>query len=171
LLLVGAVAGAVAQQSSQSRAQAIAAAFTKHKQVVKETHGVRREKYKDVQSKPTIRPNVSDYSGVYEIDDLSYVLNLQVGHDGTVRGSGTDGDRKSGTFELRNATIDGAVLTATKVYSDGTAATFEGAFLTRTDRDSPTNPSVTLFGLGVVLAAPVELGGNTYDKLFYRLKP
>ena len=40
----------------------------------------------------------------------------------------------------------------------------------RTDRNSPTDPGVTIFGLGVVLTTPFEVNGLTYDKLFYQLK-
>jgi len=47
---------------------------------------------------------------------------------------------------------------------------FEGVFMTRTERDSPTDPGMTTFGLGVVLATPREFAGNTYDRLFYQLK-
>ena len=65
---------------------------------------------------------------------------------------------------------DGALLTATKVYSDGAREKFEGSFLNRTDRNSPTDPGVTIFGLGVVLTTPFEVNGLTYDKLFYQLK-
>jgi len=36
--------------------------------------------------------------------------------------------------------------------------------------DSPTDPGVTIFGLGVVLNMPFETNGNTYEKLFYGLK-
>ena len=58
----------------------------------------------------------------------------------------------------------------TKVYSDGAREKFEGSFLNRTDRNSPTDPGVTIFGLGVVLTTPFEVNGLTYDKLFYQLK-
>ena len=51
-----------------------------------------------------------------------------------------------------------------------TTEKFEGVFLNRTDRNSPTDPGVTTFGLGVVLNAPFETNGLTYEKLFYGLK-
>jgi len=144
---------ATLQLSSQSTAQEIAASFSKHKQVVKAKHGVRVDKYKDVQSEPTVRQNLSDYSGVYE-SDLGDVITVEVAGDGRVRAT-------SNNIELENARIEHGVLTA-----DG----FVGAFLTRTDRDSPTDPGTVTHGLGVILTEPVEVGGNTYDKLFYQLK-
>jgi len=155
------------QLTSQTKAREIAAAFTKNKHVVKEKFGVRTEKYKDVRSEPAVKSNVSEYSGVYEVPDLGYVITVQVGSDGRIQASGSENSR---TFKLESARIDGALLTATKVYSDGTRERFEGSFLNRTDRNSPTDPGVTIFGLGVLLTTPFEINGLTYDKLFYQLK-
>jgi len=140
--------------SSQSTAQQIAASFTKHKEVVKEKRGVRTEKYKDVQSEPTIRQDVKDYAGVYEVDGLEYVIAIEVANDGRVRAT-------SNGRELTNARIEAGLLTA-----DG----FVGAFLTRTDRDRPSDPGTVSYGLGLLLDTPVEFAGNTFDKLFYHLK-
>src|SRR5262249_8344038 len=154
---------------SQSRAQEIATAFTKHKYVVKDTHGVRREKYKDVRSEPTVRQNVRDYAGVYGVAELGYRLVLHVDEHGAVRGSGADGDAEGRRFELENAQIQGALLTGSRAFRDGTTERFEAVFLTRIDRNSPTDPGTTMYGLGVLLPTPVELDGNTYDKLFYQL--
>jgi hypothetical protein len=80
------------------------------------------------------------------------------------------GSERGRTFTLENAKIDGALLTASKVYQDGATEKFEGVFLNRTDRNSPTDPGVTIFGLGVVLSTPFETNGLTYEKLFYGLK-
>ena len=168
VLLIACGVGAVSQQlSAQTRAQELAAAFNKQKHVVKEKFGVKREKYKDVRSEPAVKPDIADYSGVYEVTDLGYVINLQVGSDGRIQANGSD---KGRTFSLENAKIDGALLTASKVYQDGTTEKFEGVFLNRTDRNSPTDPGVTMFGLGVVLSTPFEANGLTYEKLFYGLK-
>ena len=73
-------------------------------------------------------------------------------------------------LRLENAKIEGALLTATKVYQDGRTEKFEGVFLNRTDRNSPTDKGVTMFGLGVLLNTPVQIDGNTYEKLFYQMK-
>lgn len=140
--------------SSQSTAQQIAGSFTKHKEVVKEKRGVRTEKYKDVQSEPTLRRDLQGYAGVYEVEELEYVIIVEVTDDSSVRAT-------SNGRELKNARIEGGVLKA-----EG----FEGAFLTRTDRDSPNDPGTVSYGLGVLLDTPVASGGNTYDKLFYQLR-
>ncbi len=171
VLVLACAVNVLSQQiSSQSRAQTLAAAFNKQKHVVKEKYGVRTEKYKDVRSEPAIKQSIADYSGVYEVADLGFLINVQVGRDGTVKANGYEKSPQSRMFTLENARLEGALLTASKVYQDGTSEKFEGVFLNRTDRNSPTDPGVTTFGLGVVLSAPFELNGLTYEKLFYQLK-
>lgn len=168
VLLIACGVGAVAQQiSAQTRAQELATAFNKQKHVVKEKYGVRREKYKDVRSEPAVKQNIADYSGVYEVSELGYMIKIQAGSNGSVQAVGNE---KGRTFRLENARIDGALLTGSKVYQDGTTEKFEGVFLNRTDRNSPTDPGVTIFGLGVVLKTPFETNGLAYEKLFYGLK-
>ena len=158
------------QVSSQSRAQQLAAAFTKHKHVVAEKRGGRKEKYKDVRSEPVVKQDITEYSGVYQVVDFGDVIHLRIGSDGRIQADGHDSDRPSRTFVLENAKITGAVLTAIKVYRDGTTEPFEGVFMTRTERAAPTDPGITTFGLGVVLTTPRAFAGNTYERLFYQLK-
>ena len=158
------------QLSTQSRAQQIAAAFTKQKHVVAEKHGVRKEKYKDVRSEPVVKQDITAYSGLYQVADLGDVIDLRIGRDGSIQATGHDTNEPSRTFVLQNGTIAAAVLTATKVYRDGATERFEGVFMTRTERNAPTDPGTTTFGLGILLATPREFGGNTYDKLFYQLQ-
>ncbi len=169
-LLIGSCVGAVAQQPySQTRAQAMAATFNKHKSVVKEKYGVRTAKYKDVWAEPVVKQNAGDYTGVYEVGGLGFLINIQVSNDGSIQANGYEQGR-SRAFKLQNAKIEGALLTASKVYQDGTTDRFEGVFLNRTERNSPTAPAVTTFGLGVWLNKPVEIDGTTYQRMFYELK-
>jgi hypothetical protein len=170
LLAAGPAIAAPQQSSSQSRAQQVAAAFSKHKHVVAEKHGVRKEKYKDVRSEPIVKQDIAEYSGVYEVADLGDVIDLRIGSDGRIQADGHDADQPSCTFVLENGKIEGAVLTAIKVYRDGETEPFEGVFMTRTERNSPNDPGITTSGLGVLLATPREFTGNTYEKLFYQLK-
>lgn len=169
-LLIGSCVSAVAQQpDSQTKAQAIAATFNKHKNVVKEKRGVRMEKYKDVRAEPLVKQNPSEYSGVYEVADLGFLISIQVSNDNSIQAIGYEQGR-SRPFKLENARIEGALLSASKVYEDGTTESFEGVFLNRTERSSPTAPAVTTFGLGVTLNTPVEVNGITYERMFYQLK-
>lgn len=169
--LLAATPGIVASQeiTAPSRAQDVAAAFSKHKHLVKEKRGVRREQYVDVRSEPLVAHTSAEYSGVYQVVGLGDVIHLQIGSDGTIQAAGHDSE-PSRSFVLANARIEGAVLTATKVFRDGAAEPFEGVFMTRTERRSPTDPGKSSLGLGVVLHTPREVAGNTYDKLFYQLQ-
>jgi hypothetical protein len=160
-------------QSAQTRTQAIAASFSKKKHVVKEKRGVRVEKYKRVESEPVVKANPQDYSGTYEVPDMGFAVQLRVERNGSVQGTGyepTGPDlsvRRS--FTLRNGKIDGALLTATQVFANGTQDRFEGVFMNRTLFESPTDKGVTVFGLGVV-GKEITVAGNTVNKFFYELK-
>ena len=122
------------QRNTQSRTQEIVAAFNKQKHEVVEVYGVKKEKYKRVVSEPAIRQNISDYSGVYEVSEMGYLINIQVGSDGNVKATGSEpakGDtHQRRSFRLEDARITRAMLTATKVYDDGATEKFEGVFIT-----------------------------------------
>jgi hypothetical protein len=152
----------------QSRTRAIAASFTKFKNVSKEKRGVKKTKYLRVESEPVVKANPADYSGVYEVPGMGFGLNLSVDRNGVVTGSGYEplNENVRRSFTLRNGRTQGALLTATKVYAGGDSERLEGAFINRTSFDSPTATGVTVFGLGTV-GKPVEVSGNTFDKLFY----
>jgi hypothetical protein len=160
--------------NAQRRTQEIVAFFNKSKHVIKEKHGVRMEKFKEIRSEPVIRKDAASYSGTYETD-MGYTLRIRVGADGSVEADGTEpaANRESLKYTLRNAKLEGALLTGTKVYEDGTNEKFEGVFINRTDRDSPTETGVTTFGLGVLYDPPKmnpELGFSI-TRLFYQQKP
>ena len=162
---------ALSQQSTAQRTSAIVASFNKSKHAIKERHGVRVEKYKEVRSEPAILKNLRDYSGSYEADGLGLSLDLRVDAEGRVTGNGAEAVDDDHTifrvFTLRNARIDGALLTATKVYERGGTESFEGVFINRTSFDSPTDKGHRSFGLGVVGHTVVLAGGVTIDRMFY----
>jgi hypothetical protein len=80
-----------AQESyTQKRTEEIVASFNKQKYALKEKYGVRKEKYKEVRSEPAIKQNSRDYSGVYEVSDFCFVINIQVGSDGSVKAFGSE---------------------------------------------------------------------------------
>ena len=158
---------------AQAKTQAIVASFNKFKHVNKEKQGVRREKYKKVQSEPVVKANPEDYSGTYEIPDLGFALHLRVDHSGKVEGDGyepltLDPDVRR-AFTLRNGKIEGALLSATKLYAGGHTEKLEGVFINRTSFESPTDKGFSTFGLGTP-GRPIEVSGETLDKLFYELK-
>ena len=155
------------------RAQTIVASFNKSKHVVKEKYGVKKEKYLRVQSLPAVKQNPTDYSGAYEGTDARFSLQLRVDASGKVEGSGVeplnDEAGVSRSFTLRDGRMTGALITATKVYANGSTAPFEGVFINKTVYESPTDKGVTEFGLGVV-GQQIQVGGVNVDKLFFQLK-
>jgi hypothetical protein len=156
----------------QTRTQAIVASFDKAKHEVKEKRGVRMEKYKKVQNEAVVKSNPADYSGTYEAD-MGFSIHLKVDRNGNVEGEGYEplsmDSRVMRRFTLRNARIDGALLTGRKVYAGGASDPLEGVFINRTTFDSPTDPGLTTFGLGLT-GADVRVSGVTFDRLFYQLK-
>jgi len=158
---------------AQTKTQAIVASFNKFKHVTKEKHGIRKEKYKKVESEPVVKTNPEDYSGTYEIPDLGFAMHLRVDYTGKVEGGGYEPLMQDPavrrTFTLRNGKIEGALLTATKVYAGGSTEKLEGVFINRTSFESPTDKGVTTFGLGTV-GRPIDVSGLTLDRLFYELK-
>lgn len=153
---------------AQSRTAVIASSFTKFKDVTKSKRGITKSKYRRVESEPAVKANPADYSGAYEVPDFGFGLNLNIDSRGTVSGSGYEPLNESvrRTFALRNGTIQGALLRATKVYLNGDTEPLEGAFMNRTSFESATDKGTTVFGLGA-LVNPVELHGLTLDKVFY----
>jgi hypothetical protein len=160
---------------AQKRADEIVASLNKKKEKVKEKYGVRKEKYKEVRCEPVIKANPSEHSGTYEVSDLGlgHSLTIRVGNDGRVDASGYEptegGVKEARQFALRDARIDGALLTGEKVYTDGAVEKFEGVFIKRTVLNSPMDDGVSSFGLGVV-GRQIVIAGLTLDKLFYQLK-
>ena len=152
--------------TAAARAQELAASFNKFKRVSKTKYGVTREKYKDVHCEPLVKQNVNDYAGVYEATDLGHVIELRVGHNGIVTGIGYANGSLS--FTLENGKIEAGLLTASRIYQNGTREKFEGVFITRTDKESPTDAGTTTTGFGVHFNVPVEINGSTYDRLFYQ---
>jgi hypothetical protein len=167
------IASSQSASSRQSRTQAIVSSFNKSKHVVKQKHGVRLDKYKEIRSEPVVSANPATYSGTYDVADMGFILRLQVDATGRVSGKGeeplADHPQVMRRFTLANARIDGALLTATKVYASGTSQPLEGVFINRTSFASPTDKGVTVFGLGV-LTTPVAISGVTVDKFFYELR-
>jgi hypothetical protein len=154
--------------AAPQRATEIADSFSKTKYKHKNKRGVNVSLYVEVRAVPVVKP-MAAYAGRYEAD-FGYVLTLNVGADGTLTGNGSD----RGAFTLRNARVQDAVLTATKVYANGVTEPLSGAFLTRTVREGTAPDRVrsesSAFGLGVV-DLDVDLPGFTHvQRLFYERK-
>lgn len=162
-----------ASRAVAQRTEAIVASFNKSKHVVKERFGVRVEKYKDIRSEPVIKSDPRDYSGSYEALDLGWSLELRADANGSLVGSGYERDDANASawhkFTLRNARIEGALLTGSKAYENGVTEPLEGVFIKKTSFDGPSDKGVTTFGLGVI-GPSVNVAGVTIDKFFYQRK-
>lgn len=162
--------GRAQSHESSTRADVIVASFNKSKHAVKERHGMRVEKFKEVRAEPAVPARPGAFSGSYEVLDVGASLKLQIDDDGNVTGTGTEpiGDDSSllRKFTIR-AHLDGALLEGTKVYGNGSSSRLEGVFINRTSFDSPADKGTTTFGLGV-LTSPLQWQGLTLDRLFYQ---
>src|SRR3954463_5194928 len=88
LLTTGTLNAQGASGATQSKTRAIAASFSKFKNVSKSKRGITKEKYMKVVSEPAVKPNTVDYSGIYEHPDMDFRLSLNVDANGVVTGSG-----------------------------------------------------------------------------------
>ena len=167
--IVATSAPLLAQTPSESaaRSNAIAASFSKFKSLSKEKRGVKKEKYLDIRSEPAVLANVTEYSGRYQNADFDFVLHLRVNADGTFTGDGHEplDDNVNRVFTLTNGRIQGALLTARKVYTNRATERFEGAFMNRTIKESATDPGVRVFGFGT-MGKSITMHGLTMDKFF-----
>lgn len=133
LFVVGLASDAYAQNASP-QAQELAAALDKNKYKKKEKHNISIEVYVDIKNVPIVK-SVADYSGVYEADN-DFRLELKVGADGSAEGSGYDAihvgdDTAKKRFTLKGGRVDGALLTATKVFENGETENLEAVFADR----------------------------------------
>jgi hypothetical protein len=154
------LSGHVVAQSSAQRAQELAIALDKTKYKKKEKKNILVEVYVDIKNDVVVKNNPEEYSGGYETSDGAYRLDLRVSGDGSVEGGGHDtinGDDSARiSFTLKDARVEGALLTATKVYAGGSTEKFEAVFTNRTsvvgkNADDIATRDVS-FGLGFIQA-------------------
>ncbi|HEX8407718.1 MAG TPA: hypothetical protein VF883_02560 [Thermoanaerobaculia bacterium] len=149
------------------RTQEIVDAFTKNKHVNKQKRGVTKQRYAHRHGEPAVQRDPTSLSGTYEVEGLDLTVRLTVARDGSVSGSGSD---RGEAFTLRGARVDGALLTATKVYANDDRQQLEGVFMNLVSRDGTTPETATTtraFGLGVVPDVPLRVDSMSMGKLFY----
>jgi disulfide oxidoreductase YuzD len=153
---------------AQQKTQEIAESLNKTKYKHKVKKNFEFERYIDVKNEAVVK-NASEYAGVYESSEASYRLELRV-TGGKIEGSGYESDFKSSArvnFTLKDARIEGALLTATKVYADGNTERFEAVFVNRTVTEG-ANPNKienreTRFGLGFVDVLDVDSQTRVFE--------
>ena len=118
-----------------------------------------KKKFKEKRYEPVTRANVRDYAGNYVGIDASYFIELAVQPDGKLSIKSHEGEREATFKEIR---VEGAVITATRVYTDGATAKFHGTFANRILNGK------SAFGI-LVDGLHVELEGLTLTSIFYTL--
>lgn len=134
LVFCTALGSSVFAQSAGQKTQDLITALSKTKYKKKEKRGVSIELYVDVKSEAVVKNNVREYAGIYQTSAADYRLELRVASDGKVEGDGYDAefnDARKLNFTLKDARIEGALLTATKVYADGGTKKLEAVFNNR----------------------------------------
>jgi disulfide oxidoreductase YuzD len=147
-----------------------ALAKTKYKHKVKKNFDF--ELYIDIKNEPVVK-NAAEYAGVYESEDAGYRIELRAS-GGKVEGSGYETNFETSSrvnFTLSDARIEGALLTANRVYADGSTKRLEAVFVNRTVTTG-TNPNKissreTKFGLGFVEV----FNENSQSRIFCEYKP
>jgi hypothetical protein len=154
MFFVGLSCEAYAQDVGQ-RTSELVSALDKTKYKKKEKANVSIEIYINIKNEPAVRDAYA-YGGNYGSEDSMYRLTLHVERGGAATGSGYDtinGERRV-NFTLKDATINGALLTATKVYENGETQKFEAVFVNRTVSSGKNENEIasrdTKFGLGFI---------------------
>lgn len=118
-------------------------------------------KKKEKRFEPTAKQRVEDYAGRYTGIMPDYYLEVAATADGQLHVLSHEGERRA---TLRDIRLDGARLTATRVYSDGATREFEATFVNRILNGE------TSFGI-MVENVEVPFDGMTLTRIFYRLDP
>jgi hypothetical protein len=162
ILSLGVAESTSAQTSDAAqKAQNLVASLDKTKYKKKEKKNIVVEVYVEIKNEAVVKNNPADYAGSYVSEDADYRLDLKVS-GGKVEGSGTDlyfensdfTKQRKRNFTLQDARIEGALLTATKVYENGQTQKFEAVFVNRTTV-AGKNPNEietrqTQYGLGFI---------------------
>lgn len=159
-------------QNAEQKTQSLIAALGKTKYKKKEKQNVSVEIYVNIKSEAVVKNRVEDYAGVYESSESGYRIELRVAADGTVEGSGYDAafdNSQKRNFTLQNARIEGALLTAVKVFADGETKKLEAVFNNRTittgKNPDEINSRETQYGLGFI-----DSRGTMTNRVFLEYK-
>ncbi|HEV8159549.1 MAG TPA: hypothetical protein VGP58_10995 [Pyrinomonadaceae bacterium] len=159
-------------QDAEQRTQNLIAALGKTKHKKKEKKNFSFELYIDIKSEAVVKNNVQDYTGVYESMQAGYRIELRVSTDGKIEGNGYDSDFNTSqkqNFTLKDARVEGALLTATKVFADGETKKLEAVFNNRTVTEGKNpneiNSRETKYGLGFI-----DSWGTVTNRVFLEFK-
>jgi hypothetical protein len=166
-------------QDTRHRTDDLIAALGKTKHKKKEKKGFATETYVSMESQAIVKNNIREYAGFYESSEGGSRLELRVSNDGTVTGNGYDYSGfnnavRKGKFTLRNARIEGALLSATKVYTDGATENFEAVFNNRTTSIGKNPNQITSretrYGLGYIIYGTGPSDSYTSSRIFLEFR-
>lgn len=157
---------------AQQKTQELTAALSKSKYKKKEKNNFSFERYIDIKSEAAAKNDVREYAGNYETEDSNFRVELRIANNGNIEGSGYETYFQTGSrenFTLRNARIEGALLTAEKVYANGRTEKLEAVFVNQTVIEGKNPNQIenrkTSFGLGFIAG-----NGNLTQKVFCEFK-
>ncbi len=116
------------------------------------------KKIKDKRFEPIVLSDAREYAGHYIGIEPSYVLEISARADGKLTATSLEGGRRATLEEIK---LEGARLTAKKVYTDGSIEKFEAQFVNRILNGERA------FGI-MVEGLRIELAGATLSRVFYR---
>lgn len=173
---VGATTGVFAQDTAQ-KTQDLIAALDKTKYKKKEKKNITIEIYVDVKNEPVVKKNLSEYAGLYISDGSGYRLELRIASNGLIEGSGYDivigDDSQMLNFTLKDARIEGALLTGTKVFENGETQKFEAVFANRTVVSGKNKDEIstrnTSYGIGFIQSQTQSATALSEDSMTNRV--
>ena len=117
-----------------------------------------KEKVKEKRFEQVVKGSLKDYEGTYRGIDETYVIEVRVRPDGGLNVSSLEDNQK---VTLKNVSLDGAHLTAKKIYADGHTENFDGTFVNRILN------GVSAFGI-LVEGMSLKIEGLSLDRVFYQ---
>ena len=118
-----------------------------------------KNKNKDKRFETVVKENPSDYAGRYTGIDAEHYLEVQTDAAGRLIVTSFEGARRATLTNIRLR--DGARLTATKVYEDGTTRDFAATFSNRIMNGTTT--------FGLIVEEPLAVSTSVMlNRVFYR---
>ncbi len=118
-----------------------------------------KNKHKEKRYEPVALRNVQDYEGRYVGIEDSYFMDVQVEPDGAMNVTIYEAGRRATLKDIR---LEGAIISASKVFENGETGSFSGVFANRILNGR------SAFGI-IVDNLHIELDGITLSGLFYKL--
>ena len=126
-----------------------------------EAFGQKAKKVKDKRYELVVPQNLKDCEGTYIGIDPDYVIEIQVTTDGRLKLASLEDGR---SVNLTNVKVEGARLTADKIYANGSRGKLDATFRNRI-LNGKSAFGILVDGLDIHLD-----GGVTLSSVFYRRK-